>query len=64
MSTLKKFGVASKDYETSDEARGDTYTARDNSFPSTKLDCIENPFRDRLADAKYILDFGCGVGRN
>lgn len=64
MNKLIKFGVASKDYETIDEARGDTYTARDNSFPSTRLNCDENPLRDRLKDANYILDFGCGVGRN
>lgn len=64
MNKLIKFGIASKEYETSDDARGDTYTTRDNLFPSTKLNCDENPFKDKLQDANYILDFGCGVGRN
>ena len=64
MIKLQKFGVASKDYNAADLAKGDTYTRLDGSFPPTNLACKENPFSDQLKDAKYILDFGCGVGRN
>lgn len=61
---LLKYGVASKNYDSMDFARGDTYTRADNSFPPTNLACKENPHVDVLKTAKYILDFGCGVGRN
>lgn len=61
---LMKFGIASKNYENMDSARGDTYTRKDNSFPPTNLACNENPYADQLKTTKYILDFGCGVGRN
>jgi cyclopropane fatty-acyl-phospholipid synthase-like methyltransferase len=64
MPELKKFGVASKDYPNAELAKGDTYTRLDGSFPSTNLACEENPYKDELKTAKYILDFGCGVGRN
>lgn len=61
---LLKYGIASKDYDSMEFARGDTYTRTDNSFPSTNLACIDNPYVEQLKTAKYILDFGCGVGRN
>jgi SAM-dependent methyltransferase len=64
MNVLKKYGVASKDYATLEEARGETYTTKDNSLPPTRLNCEENPYQEELTAAKYILDFGCGVGRN
>lgn len=64
MKTLKKFGVASKNYSSMDYAKGDTYTKADGTFPSTNLACVENPYKEQLKTAKYILDFGCGVGRN
>jgi SAM-dependent methyltransferase len=64
MQKLKKFGVADKYYETAESAKGDTYTRRDGSFPPTNLACLENPFISELQSAKYILDLGCGVGRN
>lgn len=64
MYKLKKYGVANKDYTNAQEAKGDTYTRLDGSFPPTNLACIENPFIDELKTAKYILDLGCGVGRN
>lgn len=59
-----KFGVASKNYDDMQLARGDTYTTSDNGFPPTNLACNENPYKDELKSAQYILDFGCGVGRN
>lgn len=64
MKSLERFGVAGKDYPNMMRARGDTYTARDGSFPTTNLACDENPYKDELSTAENILDFGCGVGRN
>lgn len=64
MHKLKKYGVADKEYTNAQEAKGDTYTRLDGSFPPTNLACVENPFTAELQTAKYILDFGCGVGRN
>ena len=64
MEKLKKYGVAAREYTTAEEARGDTYTKLDGSFPTTNLGCEENPFIAELQAAKFILDLGCGVGRN
>ena len=64
MHKLKKYGVANKDYTNAYDAKGDTYTRLDGSFPPTNLACAENPFVTELQSAKFILDFGCGVGRN
>lgn len=64
MKVLTKFGVAGKDYQTAREARGDTYTTSSDTFPPTNLACNQNPYKEELSSAKYILDFGCGVGRN
>jgi SAM-dependent methyltransferase len=61
---LKKYGVAGKDYENAELAKGDTYTRLDGSFPPTNLACKDNPYINELNTSKYILDFGCGVGRN
>ena len=64
MLKLKKYGVAGKNYEDATTAKGDTYTKIDGGFPPTNLACSDNPFTKELESAKYILDFGCGVGRN
>jgi len=64
MKRLMKFGVASKNYDDAKNARDDTYTTADDTFPSTNIACAENPYTEELTSAKYILDFGCGVGRN
>lgn len=64
MKVLKKFGVASENFSSAESARGATYTTRDNKFPPTTLACPGNPYITELNSAKYILDFGCGVGRN
>ena len=64
MLKLQKYGVGGKYYEDAETAKGDTYTCLDGSFPSTNLGCDENPYKEELTTAKYILDFGCGVGRN
>lgn len=61
---FEAFGLASKYYLTLDEARGNTYTARDGSQPSTPLIFLDNPFNNEVSAAKNILDIGCGVGRN
>lgn len=59
---LTKFGVASKNYDNAKDARGDTYTTSDDKFPPTILIPPQNPYE--VTNAQYILDFGCGVGRN
>jgi SAM-dependent methyltransferase len=64
MLKLKKYGVAGKDYPNAQSAKGDTYTTLNGQFPSTNLACSDNPFIEELNSSKYILDFGCGVGRN
>ena len=64
MHKLKKYGVADKNYVNAQEAKGDTYTRLDGSFPPTNLACSENPFKTELQTAKFLLDLGCGVGRN
>ena len=64
MKKLKKFGYAGVDYDDLETARGNTYTTRLNEYPSTNMACHDNPFKEQLKSAKYILDFGCGVGRN
>tara|TARA_R110000822_G_scaffold257586_1_gene383136 strand:- start:1174 stop:1824 length:651 start_codon:yes stop_codon:yes gene_type:complete len=61
---LEKYGVAGNNYENAELAKGDTYTRLDGSFPPTNLSCKENPYINELNVSKYILDFGCGVGRN
>lgn len=61
---MKAFGVASKTYLSAEEAKGDTYTRVNGDFPSTNLFCKENPYKKEAQQAQYILDFGCGVGRN
>lgn len=64
MTHLRKYGVANKDYQNAQEAKGDTYTRLDGSFPPTNLACVDNPYVKELLKARYILDLGCGVGRN
>jgi SAM-dependent methyltransferase len=61
---LRKYGQASNDYVDYQAARFDTYVTDDDRFPSTNLVCEDNPYKEQLLTAKYILDFGCGVGRN
>jgi len=61
---LEKYGVAGIDFTDISTARGYTYTDNLGGFPTTNLACLENPFIEQLNSAKYILDFGCGVGRN
>ena|SRR6185437_250910 len=64
MKTFKAFGVASKNYQTKETAYGDTYTARDNSHPSTPLVMPLNPYNSEIIIAEAILEIGSGVGRN
>jgi len=64
MSKFKKYGCAGNDYNNLESAKGDTYTKKDGSFPPTNLACKENPYIKELYNSKYILELGCGVGRN
>lgn len=59
---LKPFGVAAVDLPNAHEAKGYTYTTNDGGFPTTILTPPQNPYN--FDNANYILDFGCGVGRN
>lgn len=64
MKELKPFGIAGhkmKDYE---DASGHTYTTNDGQLISTPLIFNGNPYNKEVKEAKYILDVGCGVGRN
>ena len=45
-------------------AKGYTYQKNDGEFPGTNLYIADNPFIQEVRDAKFILDVGCGVGRN
>lgn len=61
---MKAYGVASKNYTSQIEAKGDTYTQIDGTFPTTNILCKDNPHKQEFIESKYVLDFGCGVGRN
>ena len=62
MSDLKSFGVAAGAHKDAQTAKDYTYTTSHGGFPSTILTPPHNPFP--VKDSKYILDLGCGVGRN
>lgn len=64
MKQFKSVGVAGGKYETAEKAAGDTYTTRDGELVPTPLIFPDNPFTEEVKNAKHILDFGCGVGRN
>lgn len=64
MKKLESFGVAGINFKDKDIARGYTYTTKDDKLVPTNLIPDENPFGDDILNAKYILDIGCGVGRN
>ena len=64
MKKLEAVGIASKQYESLTDARGNTYTTREDFFPPTPLAFAANPYNDLVISAKYVLDIGCGVGRN
>lgn len=61
---LIKYGVAGKDFTDSHEAMGYTYTTRDGRLTPTNPVHEDNPYSDRFLNAKFVLDIGCGVGRN
>ena len=64
MTDFKKYGVAGIDIDNPELAMSYTYTKSNGAFPSTNLACEDNPYKPQLTTSKYILDFGCGVGRN
>lgn len=64
MKLLEKYGVASGEFETANDAASHTYMKNDGSLPSTELIFPTNPFNDSVQKAKSVLDLGCGIGRN
>ena len=61
---LEPFGVSVHPYANTADARGETYTTRDDGFPPTPIFSPINPFNDDIRAAKNVLEIGCGVGRN
>ena len=66
---LRAFGVASPLHSTPEIARSYTYEADHETdpnkrFPPTPFINEDNPFNEKVANAKNILEIGCGVGRN
>lgn len=61
---FKPFGVSNVKFTDSNMARGFTYTTSDDKWPATSLAFNGNPYNDDIKNAKHILDFGCGPGRN
>jgi len=66
---FKAFGVASPLHLTPAIARSYTYEADRESdpnkkFPGTPFINDDNPFNEKVRNAKNILEIGCGVGRN
>jgi len=59
-----RFGAGAKDYISPEHARKDTYNTKNNKSPPTPLICKANPFNDEIKNAKFILEIGCGIGRN
>ena len=64
MKKLESFGIAGINFTDRVLARGFTYTTREDELVPTNLCSKENPFQEEILSAKYILDVGCGIGRN
>jgi SAM-dependent methyltransferase len=61
---LNAYGIASLDFPNIEMAKAYTYDDAQGTFPPTPLIFDENPFNHEIANAKNILEVGCGVGRN
>lgn len=61
---LEPYGLSLADYKSARDARGYTYTTRDDKFPPTPIFSSLNPFNDEIRAAKNVLEIGAGVGRN
>lgn len=64
MKFLHPYGVSYKQFTDPVEARGFTYTTKDDRCPSTPIIFDDNPYNENIKNARYVLDVGCGIGRN
>jgi SAM-dependent methyltransferase len=64
MKKLVEYGVAATHFTSAQDAHSHTYMTNDGRAVSTPLIFADNPYNDRVAGAKAILDIGCGTGRN
>lgn len=61
---FKPYGLCNQQFQDASTARGHTYTTRDDILIPSRLVFDGNPYNKEISEAKNILDFGCGVGRN
>jgi len=61
---LVPYGVSVCKYLDAQDALGHTYTTKDGGFPPTPFISDINPYNQDILDAKFVLEIGCGVGRN
>jgi SAM-dependent methyltransferase len=61
---LRAIGISGQPHETPIDAARASYITDQGDFPATPLDMEENPLASEIPTAKYVLDLGCGVGRN
>jgi len=61
---LVAYGVSVTKYLDAKDARGHTYTTRDDGYPPTPFISPLNPFNTDILESKNVLEIGPGVGRN
>lgn len=61
---LRSIGLSGQPHATPFDAARASYVTNQGDFPPTPLDMEENPLASEIPPAKYVLDIGCGVGRN
>lgn len=61
---LAPFGLSVAEYRSGRDARGYTYTTRDDGFPPTPFIFDANPFNRDILASNNVLEIGSGVGRN
>jgi SAM-dependent methyltransferase len=61
---LRAIGPSGQPHATPFDAARASYVTDRGDFPPTPLDMPENPLASEIPTAQYILDLGCGVGRN
>jgi SAM-dependent methyltransferase len=61
---LTAFGESNQPFLCADDARGMTYTTKNNEIPPTPFIAPINPFNAEILASKNVLEIGCGIGRN